>query len=59
MIEDYCIELETIGYGNWKINGRRLKAHRVVWEELRGPIPVRMCVLHHCDNPPCINVVRP
>lgn len=29
--------------------------HRLVWEECFGPIPEGMFVLHHCDNPPCIN----
>ena len=40
------------GYGTW---GRKL-AHRLAWVEANGPIPAGMCVLHACDNPPCINV---
>ena len=56
---DDCIEWQGSrdrqGYGKaWK-NGANARAHRVAWEEANGPIPEGMCVLHHCDNPPCIN----
>jgi len=48
------------GYGQifikW-VNGKSIptKAHRVAWEELCGPIPDGMDVLHKCDNPGCVN----
>ena len=52
------------GYGRLPfgttIKGRRIRAnllaHRVAWEIHHGSIPDEMCVLHKCDNPPCVNV---
>ncbi len=43
------------GYGKFKIDYKHKKAHRVSWEIFRGPIPEGLNVLHHCDNPPCVN----
>ena len=43
------------GYGQIKINGKHAGAHRVIYEWMHGPIPKGLCVLHHCDNPPCVN----
>jgi DNA invertase Pin-like site-specific DNA recombinase len=27
--------------------------HRWVWEQINGPIPKGMVIMHTCDNPPC------
>lgn len=55
-----CIEWtdghNSDGYGV-KWDGERAQlAHRLSWIRERGPIPDGLCVLHKCDNPPCVNV---
>ena len=46
------------GYGVMRPEGRRsgptIKAHRVA-VMLNGRNPEGLCVLHRCDNPPCVN----
>lgn len=42
------------GYGFLSINNRPVLAHRVAWALTFGPIPPGLCVLHRCDNPPCV-----
>jgi len=44
------------GYGMVGVGSRIVdKAHRVSWRMHNGLIPEGMHVLHHCDNPPCVN----
>jgi hypothetical protein len=43
------------GYGSVGKKGKSFLAHRVSWELYRGKIPNGLCVLHSCDNPPCVN----
>jgi hypothetical protein len=44
------------GYGAVALAGHRVQgAHRVAWALTRGPVPDHVCVLHHCDNPACVN----
>ena len=47
--------LNPRGYGMVRNAGRMALAHRVAWALERGEIPVGMQVLHHCDNPACVN----
>lgn len=63
--QDGCWEwtaaLDHWGYGHIhtgsEIDGNRRmeKAHRVSWKLHRGPVAEDLCVLHHCDNPRCVN----
>ena len=50
------------GYGMIYIHHTRpwsWKLHRVVWGLVyKKEIPVGMCVLHSCDNPPCCNPIH-
>jgi hypothetical protein len=43
------------GYGRFVLGGRTFKAHRLSYEISVGVIPDGLKVLHHCDNPPCVN----
>lgn len=42
------------GYGRLWFVTRKDLDHRISWLLSYGDIPDGMCVLHHCDNPPCI-----
>lgn len=41
------------GYGQTRIHQTKIASHRLAYTLFCGPIPDGMCVLHHCDNPPC------
>jgi hypothetical protein len=44
----------TKGYGNFWYDGKCGKAHRWSWQNSNTD-PGELHVLHHCDNPPCVN----
>lgn len=43
------------GHGQLRIDGKLQRAHRLAWEDVNGPVPDGLCVLHKCDVPQCIN----
>lgn len=43
------------GYGEIRIGGKKMRAHRVAYHVAYGEDPGRRHVLHSCDNPPCVN----
>lgn len=43
-----------LDYGTVRIDGKILRAHRVMWRLVNGDIPDNMMVCHKCDNPPCV-----
>lgn len=52
--------LDESGYGSFRADGRSVRAHRWIWEQLHGPVPARMdldhvrargCTNRHCVNP--------
>ena len=42
------------GYGSIRCDRKMKKVYRVVWEAVFGPVPDGLHVLHHCDNPACV-----
>lgn len=47
---------DKAGYGGTWRDGRTLRAHRAVWEQMQGrPIPDGLVLDHLCRNPPCVN----
>ena len=44
------------GYGNIRVEGRMVPAHRYSWTRENGPIPDGMWIDHTCFNRACVNV---
>ncbi len=45
----------VFGYGEIWNGARNMAAHRFAYQNLVGPIPEGLCVLHKCDVPQCVN----
>lgn len=48
-------EFNSTGYGRYVIKLKKFLAHRFSYELHKSSIPNKMCVLHICDNPKCVN----
>lgn len=46
--------LDKSGYGQIRMNGKGIGAHRFSWQFTYGVIPTDLHVLHRCDNPRCV-----
>jgi hypothetical protein len=59
---DDCIEwaghIDRDGYGRTSRNGKTIGAHRLVYEEEVGPVPVGLEIDHLCRNRRCTNVTH-
>ncbi len=57
--EQGCLEWmayrDPLGYGGFNVGGKCVKAYRVAWEIVNGPIPAGLVVRHMCHNPQCVN----
>ena len=42
-------------HGEWNSSNGIELVHRAAWRLMKGPIPGKLCVLHRCDNPICVN----
>lgn len=44
------------GYGAIQLHGKKVGAHRAMWQAVHGPLAdASVYVCHRCDNPRCIN----
>lgn len=59
-MDDGCIEFigatNGRGYGQVRINGKTVYAHRLAYESEVGPIPEGLTLDHLCRNSLCVNV---
>jgi Autographiviridae endonuclease len=51
---EWTASRKPAGYGELRVRGVNLYAHRLSWLISYGTLPAELCVLHRCDNPPCV-----
>lgn len=58
-VDTGCLEwqkqVNKKGYGRVNVRGKVWLAHRVSYYMCFNHDPGHLCVLHHCDNPKCVN----
>ncbi len=52
---DWKGALAPNGYGQFKVNGIQMGAHRFSWTYFESPIPIGLSVCHRCDRRNCVN----
>ena len=54
-----CIEFtfkpDNDGYGRVRVNGKKVRAHRLAYIAVHGHVEPWLHVMHTCDNPRCVN----
>lgn len=48
--------LHTAGYGNLRVNGAKMLAHRYAWQRVHGPLDPSIFLDHRCHRPACVKV---
>ena len=51
---EWTAALTPSGYGQVRVDGRLVTAHRYAWSILRGPIPEALTLDHLCRNRRCV-----
>lgn len=49
------VTLKRGGYGQFRCEGKTLRAHKVAYELAVGPVPDGLVLDHICRNPRCVN----
>src|SRR5262245_28359638 len=44
----------TNGYGAFRVSAQQRRVHRVIWEDLNGPVPDGLVICHRCDVKHCV-----
>jgi hypothetical protein len=52
---EWQAETDKDGYGQFYLDGGCQQSHRVMWRISTSDSPGDDLVLHHCDNPTCVN----
>ena len=52
---EWTAGLDKDGYGTFKLDGKKWRAHRLSWIIAKGDIPEDIVVCHTCDNRKCCN----